>query len=320
MNDAGVSPVVGTVLMIAIMLVTVGVLLQWGVPALQALEQRSQYRSARSAMVVLDGVIDETLPETGASRQAKIPVREGGVFLSPQADPFAVAWSYSDAATFDDLADDDPDVDFSTGASVATCRFRHYDAQGVLTGTESVSPSSGTCTANQDLDTTHALELRDSAGDAVANVWIFHPGRIRYEATPAAGRIRLDYHNGAVATDFQGGPFLVDDPLILKLEPTGMTVGLIDLTGDASSASGETARVQATLAQSAVRADVATAERVDLYPLGAMSEGWLRYLNTTGRYDLAWPSGADHVRYEPGGTLPVTLTHYVVEAEVRGVV
>lgn len=319
MNDAGVSPVVGTVLLIAIMLVTVAVLLQWGMPALQGLERRSQYQSARSAMVVLDGVVDETLPETGASRQAKIPVRDGGVSLSPEADPFAVAWSYTDEVVFDDLADDDSDVDFQTSLAVDTCRFRHFDQDGVFTGSESVSPSGGTCSASEELNATHGLELRDADGDPVGNVWVFHPGRIRYEATPEAGPIRLDYHNGAVASDVDG-PFLVDDPLILKLEPQGMTVGLIDLTGEASAAGGETVRTQVTLETSAVRADVDTAERVDLYPLGEMDEAWQRYLNATGRYELAWEDGDDHLRYEPGGDLPLTLTHYVVETEVRGIV
>lgn len=321
MNDDGVSPVVGTVLLIAIMLVTVTAILQWGVPALQAMERRSQYRSARSAMVVLDGVVDETLPETGSSRQANIPADDAGVFLDPHVDPFAVAWSYSGGeVTFSDVDDGDPDIDFSTSLSVATCSFIHFDHEGVRTSTETTSPSSGTCTASEDLNETHTLELRDSDGDDVARIWIFHPGRIRYEATPAAGKITLDYHNGAVASELDGDPWLVDDPLILKLEPDGLTVGLIDLSGEASVASGSTVRVQATLQDSTVRNETETPTRVDLYPLGDLGEGWRRYLNNTARYDLAWSSGDDFVRYAPGGELPVTLTHYIVETEVRGVV
>lgn len=324
MNDVAVSPVVGTVLMIAIMLATVSALLAWGVPAIQDMERRSQFRSARSSFVVLDGVVDEILPEPGSSRHARVPTENGGLDHRPDADPFAIGWSFDGGeVTFDDLADDDAVLGFTTSLGVDDCRFTHFNASGTPDGVEvvsaSVSGSSGTCTATRALNATHGVELRDSSDVALGEVWLFHPGRIRFVSTSAAGPFTLDYSNGAVASDRRGVEQLVDTPLLLQLEPEGMTVGVIDLSGSNGTAGGSRARVQATLTSSAVRADEETLRRVDLYPLGEMADAWLRDLDTNARYDLDHADGTDHLRYEPGGDLPLTVTHYIVETDVTGV-
>lgn len=319
MNDLGVSPVVGTVLLVAIMVATVGALMAWGLPALQEMERRSQYQSIRSAFSVFDGVVDEILPETGSSRKATIPTSDGGLFLEPTEEPYAVAWSYPTGnVTFDDMADDDPDLSFDTSLSVADCEFRHFDRSGAFVGSETVSSASSVCTASRDLDVTHGVRLLDSDGDELAQVWIFHPGRLRFSSDSTAGTFTVDYHNGATAVELTTRPFLVDDPLILPLTPEGLTVGVIDLEGNARSADGDQASVHVTLGRSVVRGDADPA-RVDIYPLGEAGDAWRRHLSGPGRYGFSAPPGLDYVRYAPSDAFPLTVTHYVVDTTMRGV-
>lgn len=313
------------------MLITVSALMVWGLPVLQEMEQQSQHRAILSAFSVLDGIVDEVLPEEGSSREARIPLSGGHLQLSTDTDVFAVAWSPNgDDVTYADLADDDADVDVTaSGSSFQKCRFTHFFENGTQRGSPFThdlgsSTSADTCTADRDLDETHRVEVLDSADAVVHEVWLFHAGRIRYLSDATGGIFRVDYHNGAVATDVSGNDWVVNDPLILKLEPDGLTVGLIDLNGTSRGLGGGEgiARIEATLASTHVRTDAQTVHTVDLYPLGGMAEGWTKFLNRSARYELAHTAGDDHARYDPapaGTTFPVTLTHFVVEVEGRGV-
>lgn len=319
MNDDGVTPVVGTVLLVAIMIATVGALMAWGLPAIQEMERRNQYQSIRSAFAVLDGVVDEVLPETGSSRTATIPTSDGGLFLEPTLEPYAVAWSYpAGNVTFDGIDDGDDTLNYTTSLSVDSCRFRHFDRDGAFVSAETRSASSGSCNATRSLDVTHGVTLRDGAGDELAEIWVFHPGRIEFVSGSAAGPFTVDYHNGAVAATLGQTPLLVDDPLILPLRPQGLTVGVIDLNGTSRSASGDRSSVHVALERSTVHGDASPA-RVDLYPLGDTGDAWRRHLTGPGRYNFTEPDGTDLVRYAPSDEFPLTLTHYVVRTSLRGV-
>lgn len=325
MNDLGVSPVVGTVLLIAIMLITVTALMMWGVPAIQQMERQSQWKAVRSSFEVLDGIVDEVLPETGSARLAQIPLQGGSVAIEAETEPFAVAWSPQGAAelTYGSLGDDDTDASFNTSASVDSCVFRHFHPNGTFDFEESVAPSaasSGTCTATRNLNATHHLRMLDGSGDAISVAWIFHPGRIRFESSSPAGPWRMDYHNGAVTSNLGRNPAVHNPPLILQLAPDGLTVGVIDLNASGGSAGGEAvAQIQVELRSTRVVADARRADRVDVYPLGSADDAWRRFLETTPRYEFDHTSGDLHVRYEPGSTFPVTLTHYTVQPSIRGV-
>lgn len=313
---------VGTVLLIAIMLITVSALMFWGVPAIQEMERESQFRAVQSAFTVLDGVVDEVLPETGSARIARLPLQGGGLSIEPSEDPYAVAWSPSGSATvtFGDLDDGDENVTFSSSVGISDCVFTHLHENGTLDASETVAPSGSSCVASQNLTATHRLRVRDSGGAAVGVVWLFHPGRIRYTSDGAAGPFTIDYHNGAVTSDFRGGGWVYDDPLVLKLRDDGLTVGLIDLNGTFGATGGDgTARVQVELASSQVRGDAQAVHKVDIYPLGEMDTGWRRFYNVSARYEFAHTSGDEFVRYETGGSFPVTLTHYIVATETAGV-
>lgn len=317
-DDAGVSPVVGTVLLIAIMLLTVTALMQWGVPAIQDLQRESQYKSALSAFNVMDGVIDEVLPEAGSSRQARVPLANGALRVQTDNEVFAVGWSLGSAdVTFDDLADDDADVTFTTTATVDTCQFTHYYENGTKRSDDTGTLAGSTCTASRTLTETHKLEVKEGA-TVHGVVWLFHTGRIRYTADNPQGAFNMDYTNGAVTTDAsQNVQWVVNDPLILKLSPNGLTVSVIDLNGTGGGAGGDAiVRVQATLDAVYVRADGTTVRKADLYPLGAMDTGWLHFLNTSQRYEFAHTSGDIFARNDPGATFPLTLTHFVVDLEV----
>ena len=61
MGEEAVSPVIGTVLIMAMMVTIVGTMLAWGIPQVQDNEAWAQYATTRSNLLNLDADLDQVL-------------------------------------------------------------------------------------------------------------------------------------------------------------------------------------------------------------------------------------------------------------------
>lgn len=98
-SDEAVSPVIGTILILAIMLTVTGTMLAWGIPQIQQNEAYAIYTSAQNNLLNFDADLDHVLAQgEGASRTSTISFSSGTFVQLPNLDEIryyytAVSWS-----------------------------------------------------------------------------------------------------------------------------------------------------------------------------------------------------------------------------------
>ena len=98
-SDEGVSPVIGTILILAIMLTVTGTMLAWGIPQIQQNEAYAIYTSAQNNLLNFDNDLDHVLAQgEGASRTSTISFSSGTFVQRENLDEIryyytAVPWS-----------------------------------------------------------------------------------------------------------------------------------------------------------------------------------------------------------------------------------
>ena len=98
-SDEGVSPVIGTILILAIMLTVTGTMLAWGIPQIQQNEAYAIYTSAQNNLLNIDADLDHVLAQgEGASRTSTISFSSGTFVQRANLDEIryyytAVSWS-----------------------------------------------------------------------------------------------------------------------------------------------------------------------------------------------------------------------------------
>ena len=98
-SDEGVSPVIGTILILAIMLTVTGTMLAWGIPQIQQNEAYAIYTSAQNNLLNFDTDLDHVLAQgEGASRTSTVSFSSGTFVQRENLDEIryyytAVPWS-----------------------------------------------------------------------------------------------------------------------------------------------------------------------------------------------------------------------------------
>ena len=98
-SDEAVSPVIGTILILAIMLTVTGTMLAWGIPQIQQNEAYAIYTSAQNNLLNFDADLDHVLAQgEGASRTSTISFSSGTFVQRANLDEIryyytAVPWS-----------------------------------------------------------------------------------------------------------------------------------------------------------------------------------------------------------------------------------
>jgi hypothetical protein len=100
-SDEAVSPVIGTILILAIMLTVTGTMLAWGIPQIQQNEAYAIYTSAQNNLLNFDADLDHVISQgEGASRTSTISFSSGTFVQLENLDEIryyytAVPWSDS---------------------------------------------------------------------------------------------------------------------------------------------------------------------------------------------------------------------------------
>ena len=75
MGEEAMSPVIGTVLIMALMVTIVGTMLAWGIPQVQDNEAWAQYATTRSNLLNLDADLDQVLLQGEGASRSTSPAR-----------------------------------------------------------------------------------------------------------------------------------------------------------------------------------------------------------------------------------------------------
>lgn len=217
MGEEAMSPVIGTVLIMAMMVTIVGTMLAWGIPQIQDNEAWAQYATTRSNLLNLDADLDQVLLQgEGASRSTTVSIGLGTFVVRDSPDTLVISYT---GVEWVDLA--------ARSLSIGDTSFRLADLQenaDVLNVTLSYpdgSSWSGSSVEGVLSGFPAAVSgLRGSVSDAsnstaLGGFWLYRDDALSYRYASTAGLFQLRLVSGGLLAREPGGShFFEGRPLV----------------------------------------------------------------------------------------------------------
>lgn len=270
MEDEAVTPVVGTIMILAITVLGIGAIMLWGAPTLQAIQDRNAVVSMQGEFIevrtgTLDLMIDKSsrVPQV-VMESGHLGIEQGTRFLIT-SDEFdeegggyvgcsMVVTGWTDGGAFDidqgcTALNSAPAVDCETAAAGGLCLLvsavtgsNEADADLSPTVTNTGSTWQFSFDDASDLSTgTWVLRLYDEDGDVAAQSWILETDRLAWDLSTVSGSYGVHLEGGAVFETNGIRTFLVKSPA-LQEDASGLDDVFLRiptyLDGERSSVSG----------------------------------------------------------------------------------
>ena len=211
------SPVIGTVLIMALMVTIVGTMLAWGIPQVQDNEAWAQYATTRSNLLTLDADLDQVLLQgEGASRSTTVSIGLGTFVVRDSPDTLVISYS---SVGWIELA--------TRSLSIGDTSFRLADLQenvtvfNVTLSYPDGSSWSGSSDEGMLSDFPAAVSgLRGSVSDAsnsttLGGFWLYRDDALSYRYASTAGLFQMRMVNGGLLAREPGGShFFEGRPLV----------------------------------------------------------------------------------------------------------
>jgi hypothetical protein len=254
-DERGVSPVVGTVLILVIMMISIGGIMAWGVPAIQGLQERAEYQAVLTQFLQMQSDV-RGLRDPQNTRISQISVNDGK--LSYDSGSRWVVTAVTDAAYASMYvkgweADAPTSMTLDGGPGITNQKITLDEFDGGRASNQWTC-TSGTCSANidmdilndgvgdidlTDLDTVLRVQVFDGlTGDAKFEAWIFNVGHLEYHLTERNENNRLHFEMGAVFSQHEDFYYLEQTPTIKDPDYTltpadvNLFVRVLQLTGE----------------------------------------------------------------------------------------
>ena len=122
LDDAAITPVIGTVLILAITLIVTGALLSWGIPNLQSNEAYANYMTCYNNLLNLQHDIGDVATQgEGASRVSSVSLSAGDAVFKKDSETFSFVYTTNSSVTLD-----------TEGLSNDSAFLRIYDLDNTL--------------------------------------------------------------------------------------------------------------------------------------------------------------------------------------------
>jgi len=237
-NGSAVAPVVGVILLLAIMISIVGSILLWGVPLLRDMENDAKFDSARSNFMVLNSRTKELMQEgEGSSKTATISLPGGDMYIIENLERWVVYYSLLPMnVTFQNLTDGDAVFDFYFDNDSynlvelnVTVVWRHNDTAVNYTTTN------GRISADHPLSGSVSIFIYNVTANGskpLAHAFMDNLGGIQYYQQLENQRVQIRAVNGGLVSD-QGTSLgqVISSPLVVQGNARGsrtINVFLID--------------------------------------------------------------------------------------------
>jgi len=310
--DDGVSPVVGTILVLAITILGIAAILAWGAPTVDRVQAQN---AAQSVQGEFEGLRDATeeLSVPDHSRFPSVAVPGGEISLG-KGTRFMVAADH-------DAANPSCDLDVrGWGGSTPTSSVT-YTTSGCRSGTFEVLSVSGTTVTHMnaavgggsaslggaDFTTGDWLfRLTDGAADPTvyAEAWLHSSDRLSWTYTSGTGTQHLDLEGGAIFSRQGSSIFLAKAPNFgdasFGAGYYGLWLRTYAATGLASIQQAGTHQVFLSLASNDLHVDNATATGLRFTFAGDLGEAWCNAM--LARQAAVQPLGAAYTAPTPCAT------------------
>lgn len=344
-DEAGVTPVIGTVLILVIMIMAIAGILAWGAPAIEGLQESAEFNAAISQFIQINSEV-RNLRDPQNTRIVTLTLGGGQLSFGP-GDRWVVTGSRD--AAFDGVyltnweGSNPPNINI-LGVDLAG---KQVSVDTALGGTFVNRYSCSSCTNPIPLnlgrlDTETVRVQVKSGGTVKAESWIFNVGRFTYKVDQGSDRNILHFSMGAIFTEHANSFFAEEAPTIkdpdytLSPKDTNLFIRLLQLNGSASSQSGG-GRYPIVFnlvdnygaARGRPSFDPATASRIQIngdleVPFCAFLDSRTGWENYNGAVLAACPTsgsaGQVNLKYDRGSNgLVYDLNHALVTTIVRAV-
>ncbi|HJM16969.1 MAG TPA: hypothetical protein QGI59_00500 [Candidatus Poseidoniia archaeon] len=216
-SEDAVSPVIGTVLILAIMITITGTMLAWGIPQIQQSEAYAIYTSSQNNLLNFDADLDHVILQgEGASRTSTVSFSSGSFVERSNLDEIkyyytTVSWS-------------DPTI---VGVGNGATKFAMMDSKSEVSdykititypngtewmGTTSEHIVSGFPELVYGVQATYTSTVNTTQ---VGGFYIYGTDSLSYMYSSVSGVFKMRMFNGGVVSKEPGGPFFVSSkPLV----------------------------------------------------------------------------------------------------------
>ena len=220
-SEDGVSPIIGTVLILGIMVTITGTMLAWGIPQIQQSEAYAIYTSAQNNLLNFDADLDQVILQgDGSSRSSTVSFSSGTFVLRENLDEMryyytTVPWS-------------DPKI---AGVKDGSKTFAMIDSKGVVSDYRvSLTYPNGTVwtgTTSSRLvigfpDLVYGVKATYTSTENTTQVggfFIYGVDSLSYKYSSVSGVFKMRMFNGGLVSKEPGGNFYVSSkPLIRSVE------------------------------------------------------------------------------------------------------
>jgi flagellin-like protein len=255
-DDRGVSPVVGTVLVLVIMIMAIGGIMAWGVPAINGLQERAEYQSVLTQFLQMESDV-RGLRDPQNTRISQLSISDGRIVFDAgdrwvvigMQDPdgdydplYLGGWEGSDpeTITIQGLAFVPPKiivdkVQGGTFETVWSCGPTPACSNMISMGIDPGDPNNLAIGAHLD---THVVRIQFLEGSgAKAEAWIYNVGHLAYRLTERNEQNRLHFAMGAVFSQHDDFYYLEQAPTVkdpdYEIEPrdTSLFIRMLQLSG-----------------------------------------------------------------------------------------
>ncbi len=228
-SEEAVSPVIGTVLILAIMITITGTMLAWGIPSIQESEAYSIYTSSQNNLLNLDADLDHVILQgEGASRTSTVSFSSGSFVERSDKDQIryyytTVSWSdpkivgVKNGATMFGMLDDKEVVDDYT------VTLTYPDADGVISDDSTqwigYTSSEHIVSGFPALVSGVQAEYNSTANSTqIGGFFIYGVDSLSYQYSSVSGVFKMRMFNGGIISKIPGGTFgFTSQPLILSI-------------------------------------------------------------------------------------------------------
>ena len=228
-SEEAVSPVIGTVLILAIMITITGTMLAWGIPSIQESEAYSIYTSSQNNLLNLDADLDHVILQgEGASRTSTVSFSSGSFVERSDKDQIryyytTVSWSdpkivgVKNGATMFGMLDNKEVVDDYT------VTLTYPDDDGVISDdsikwigyTSSEHIVSGFPALVSGVQATYNSTANSTQ---IGGFFIYGVDSLSYQYSSVSGVFKMRMFNGGIISKVPGGTFgFTSQPLILSI-------------------------------------------------------------------------------------------------------
>ena len=228
-SEEAVSPVIGTVLILAIMITITGTMLAWGIPSIQESEAYSIYTSSQNNLLNLDADLDHVILQgEGASRTSTVSFSSGSFVERSDKDQIryyytTVSWSdpkivgVKNGATMFGMLDNKEVVDDYT------VTLTYPDDDGVISDDSikwiGYTSSEHIVSGFPALVSGVQAKYNSTANSTqIGGFFIYGVDSLSYQYSSVSGVFKMRMFNGGIISKVPGGTFgFTSQPLILSI-------------------------------------------------------------------------------------------------------